>query len=88
MEHREQLSAIKDNNAIDELDTFSKTINSLTHEMSSKISEQFKMLQQINPSESDSFDSSSLKNLICELQFLTKLALDLDEVEEQLMLIQ
>ncbi|PCJ49260.1 MAG: Fe-S protein assembly co-chaperone HscB [Gammaproteobacteria bacterium] len=88
MEYREQLSDIKDNNELEELDAFAKKIKSLSQDMTAKISKQFKHLQQINSLDNTRFDSSSLKNLICELQFLTKLALDLDEVEEQLMLIQ
>jgi molecular chaperone HscB len=83
MEYRDELMAIKDNNDMDELDTFSETISGLTKSMLDTISNEFSELgSALNP------DPSSLKNHICELQFLNKLAKDLDEVEEQLLLLQ
>jgi molecular chaperone HscB len=81
MDYRDQLVKIKDNNDMEELDAFSETINRLTTSMINIISTEFNEL-------ASNSDSSSLKNHICELQFLNKLAKDLDEVEEHLLLLQ
>ena len=87
MDYRDQLVIIKDNNDMEELETFSETVNCLTKSMLDKITNEFNELESYSSSESNP-DTSPLKNHICELQFLNKLAKDLDEVEEQLLLLQ
>lgn len=91
MDYRDQLVIIKDNNDMEELDAFAKTINQLTKSMLDTISNEFNELDSSSNSDSNpelNQEPSSLKNHICELQFLNKLAKDLDEVEEQLLLLQ
>jgi molecular chaperone HscB len=87
MDYRDQLVVIKDNNDMEELDTFSEMITGLTKSMLDTITNEFSGLESSSSSDSK-VDASSLKNHICELQFLNKLAKDLDEVEEQLLLLQ
>jgi len=77
MEYREQLSDIKEQGNFEIFIQFSDKIDSLTVDTIAKISKLFE--QGIESSSSD------LKNHICELQFLNKLAVDLNEVEEHLM---
>jgi len=77
MFYREELSDIDQSADLKELEKFNIKVKSLTKETEQLIAQLFNTenLQ----------DYVALKNNICELQFLNKLALDLDEVEEHLM---
>jgi len=78
MQYREQLAEIKVLADFDKLHEFSQSLQNLQNQTISKISGFFEQGVDSKPAD--------LKNNICELQFLNKLALDLDEVEEQLLL--
>ena len=80
MEYREQLSDIKEQGDFNNFTHFVDKIDGLTADTIGKITILFE--QGIDNSSAD------LKNHICELQFLNKLAIDLDEVEEHLLLEQ
>jgi len=88
MGYRDELVKIKDNNNMEELESFSETIKGLTNSILDIISDEFTALNDVSLEYPNLIDTNSLKNHICELQFLSKLALDLDEVEEHLMLLQ
>ena len=80
MEYREQLSDIKEQGDFNNFSQFADKVDGLTADTIGKITALFE--QGIDNSSTD------LKNHICELQFLNKLAVDLDEVEEHLLLEQ
>ena len=80
MEYREQLSEIKEQGDFESFTQFIDKVDRLTDDTINQISMIF-----ANNIKADSID---LKNHICELQFLNKLAVDLDEVEEHLLLEQ
>jgi len=77
MQYREQLSDIKDQGDMEKLIQFSDELQKLTLDTVNKIATLFEQGLEN--------DTTDLKNYICELQFLNKLALDLDEVEEHLL---
>lgn len=77
MEYREQLNEVKEQGDFDQLQAFNEKLKEMTNATECRISTLFKNLETT--------DSSELKNQICELQFLNKLAIDLDEVEEYLL---
>jgi molecular chaperone HscB len=79
LEYREQLSVIKDKADMDELVLFSGTLDKLIDVTMVEINRLFESDLKAHLPE--------LKNNICELQFLNKLTVDLEEVEEQLILI-
>ncbi len=77
MEYREQLSDIKELGDFNKFTQFVDKIDGLTADTIGKITVLFE--------ENTDNSSTDLKNHICELQFLNKLAVDLDEVEEHLL---
>jgi len=77
MEYREQLNELKELGDFDQLNDFADKLQILTNDTEAKIAALFEQDQ--------AQDSTDLKNRICELQFLNKLARDLDEVEEYLL---
>ena len=76
MEYREQLNELKELGDFEKLNSFADKLQILTDDVEAKIAALFEQDQ--------AEDSTDLKNHICELQFLNKLAKDLDEVEEYL----
>ena len=80
MQYREQLAEIKQSEDHNLLESFAEKTKTLTADTTGKISKLFTLNVNDN--------LEAIKSLICELQFLQKLAIDLDEVEEHLMLIQ
>lgn len=85
MEYREQLSAIKELADFDKLQSFATLLDGVTKVTVDKITVLFAQAIAKNSLDKLAMD---IKNNICELQFLTKLAVDLDGVEEQLLLLQ
>lgn len=80
MQYREQLAEIKSSEDHQQLASFAAKVKTLTADTIGQISNLFTLNVNDN--------LESIKNLICELQFLQKLAIELDEVDEHLMLIQ
>lgn len=80
MHYREQLADIKQSEDHDLLESFAAKVKQLTENTMGQISTLFTLNVNNN--------LDAIKNLICELQFLQKLAVDLDEVEDHLMLIE
>ena len=83
MQYREQLSDIKDEKDIEQLDDFADKVSELTKQTQQRISQAFVPL--LSEQADADFNVEQMKSLICELQFLNKLTVDLDEVEELLM---
>ncbi len=79
MQYREQLADIKEAANMDDLMAFSNSVKKLTTDTVAVLEEQF--------SKNVEEHLITIKNNVCELQFLNKLAFDLEEVEEQLMFI-
>ena len=80
MQYRDQLSDLKELGDYEKLQQFSTQIDKLTAATEERIGALFELAREQ--------DYTALKNQICELQFLTKLAVDLDEVEEYLLIQQ
>ncbi len=74
MEYREQLNEIKEKGDFDQLKEYEEQMKKMTNDTEARIADLFE--------QDGANDSADLKNHICELQFLNKLAIDLDEVEE------
>ncbi|MCP3673566.1 MAG: Fe-S protein assembly co-chaperone HscB [Gammaproteobacteria bacterium] len=84
MEYREQLADIKEHGDFENLTQFADKVDSLIVDTVGKISCLFGQGVENNTDN----DFTELKNNICELQFLNKLIVDLNEVEEYLLLEQ
>jgi len=79
MQYREQLNEIKIQGKHEQLHEFTENLENLTEATVDRISDMF--------AKGTENDSADLKNHICELQFLNKLAIDLDEVKNSYCLI-
>jgi molecular chaperone HscB len=92
IDYREQLAAISDSQDIDALSKFQLRVKAIAKQTQQTINADFDALlnQSEQPQKSETPDISEtlvvdLKNQICELRFLEKLAHDCDELEEQLL---
>ncbi len=74
MEYREQLNEIREQGDFEMLQAFTEKLKKMINDTEARIAGLFE--------QDGANDSTDLKNTICELQFLNKLAIDLDEVEE------